>query len=446
MKRLRNLLIGIWILVIAGVILLVTLLLPQIMASQAVIENGNATSTALAFSLLHIPSLTPAPSPTDTALPPPTVTRASPDPVLEPSPSPEPPPFTLTPQESRGINPLTGLSVSNLSMLDRRPIAVKITNYPRSVRSYQYGLTRADVVYEYYIEDGLSRFIAIFYSKDATTAGPVRSGRYFDEHIARMYHAILVFANADERVEKYLLNSDLLPFLFVSRSDNCPPLCRNTRIQGYNNLFIDTSGVGKFLKYRQTDNSRQSLRASYFSETMVWHPGQIAIDTIFTFYSNYAYNYWEYNPARHVYLRYSDVQDVDPEKNLHEGYAPHIDQLTDEQIITDNVVTLLVPHSFKTEYDRADQVFDIQLYGEGAAYIFRNGTMVEGKWVRDAIDQPIRLMDTYNNPLGLNRGITYYEVLDPESIILQNGKTINFIFFIPPRSLTPTPETKKVAP
>jgi len=56
-------------------------------------------------------------------------------------------------------NPLTGLPVSNPSLLERRPMVIKITNAPDIIRP-QSGLTLADVVYEYYIEWGDTRFIA----------------------------------------------------------------------------------------------------------------------------------------------------------------------------------------------------------------------------------------------------------------------------------------------
>src|SRR5512133_1926544 len=112
------------------------------------------------------------------------------------------------------FNPLTGLKPADPNILNRRPVAVKISTFPREmVRPVQSGLSLADIVYEYYIEDELTRFIAVFYSKDAQHAGPVRSGRYFDEHIMRMYHSVLVYGYADKRVQGHLENSDLLPLL-----------------------------------------------------------------------------------------------------------------------------------------------------------------------------------------------------------------------------------------
>ena len=123
---------------------------------------------------------------------------------------------------STNTNPLTGLTVTNPELLARRPMVIKITQYPRYTRP-QSGLSLADVVYEYYIEDKVTRFIAIFYGNDAEQVGPVRSGRFFDEHIARMYQAFFVFKYADPRVYDYFKESDLADYLVVPGNGSCPP-------------------------------------------------------------------------------------------------------------------------------------------------------------------------------------------------------------------------------
>jgi hypothetical protein len=303
------------------------------------------------------------------------------------------------------------------------------------VRAYQSGLSRADVAFEYYIEDGLTRFIAVFYGNDAERAGPVRSGRYFDEHIMRMYHSSLVFANADERVETHLVESDLKPLLFVLRNDNCPPLCRDTSIIGYNNVFVDTAGVGPKL----TNNSKQDLRETAFGP--LFYQGSFPqVNKISTHYSIYSYGYWQYDPEEHLYRRFSDAQDASA-FTAGEVYQPHIDNLTGQQVSAQNVVVLVVAHVFNNEYDRADQVFNIQLTGSGAAYIFREGRMVIGAWKRDRIDQPIQLVDKDSKLITLQPGVTFYQVINPESTLHQDSEAIDFYFFTPPRhvTLTPTP-------
>ncbi len=408
---------------------------------QYVFSNtGRASAANLTSEVTLLPTL-PSLTPTFSA------STVTPRPV---TPSPIPPtrtPITPIPlpgvnpnQVSADIDPITGLKVADPSLLNRRPVSVKITNFPRSVRNYQYGLTKADVVYEYYIEDGLTRFIGVFYGQDASMAGPVRSGRYFDEHIMRMYHASLVFASADLRVRNYLLNSPGLYYLlFMPRDDNCPPLCRDKAIQGFDNYFVNTAGVGPMLR----DNSRQNLRPTFTYGLLPDWSGT-AITKIFNHYSSYCYNDWEYDPTKNLYLRYSDA--VDALNGQAEVYTPLIDKLTNQQVTANNVVELVVPHLFHNQFDRADQVFDIKLIGSGDAYVFRDGRMIKGRWVRDKIDQQIELVDQAGNPVGLNPGVTFYEVTDPEGTMKQEDKTMEFFFFIPPRYFTPTPTATKFKP
>ena len=70
------------------------------------------------------------------------------------------------------------------------------------------------------LSGGIRDFIGIFYSNNATKIGPVRSGRYFDEHITRMYHAFYVFNFADPREYRYFLGGDLATFMVVP-GGNC---------------------------------------------------------------------------------------------------------------------------------------------------------------------------------------------------------------------------------
>lgn len=62
----------------------------------------------------------------------------------------------------------------------RRPLGVMIENHKEA--RPQSGLSSADVVYEAVAEGGITRFLAVFYCKDAPYVGPVRSARiYFIE-------------------------------------------------------------------------------------------------------------------------------------------------------------------------------------------------------------------------------------------------------------------------
>ncbi len=93
------------------------------------------------------------------------------------------------------MDPLTGLEVSDPTLLDRRPMLIKVSNIPRNNRP-QWGLSLADLVFEYYTEEGATRFAAIFLGNNADTVGPIRSGRFIDAQLVDGYKAIFAFGSA----------------------------------------------------------------------------------------------------------------------------------------------------------------------------------------------------------------------------------------------------------
>jgi hypothetical protein len=339
------------------------------------------------------------------------------------------------------IDPLTGLTVSDPALLNRRPLAIKISNYPRVIRP-QYGLNLADVVYEYYIEWLDTRFIAIFYSHDATQAGPVRSGRYFDEHITRMYHSYYVFNFADPREYSYYLGGDLEKFLVTPGCSTCtcPPFFVDkvsTEISDAHHMetYFNTSNFSQCLTKRAADNTPQPLRNGYFSPS--FPPGGFAVSRIYTHYSICDYNYWEYNAAMGRYLRYQEVspnqkpQHFDDCSDKPETYTPLMDALTQQQVATDNVVELFVSHTFANLNEQQDEIYHINLVDSGNAFVFRDGFAYPARWMRTDIDQPLMITTPSGTPVSFKPGTTFYQVIGDTSTDWSDGLSWHFDFQTP---------------
>ncbi len=370
----------------------------------------------------NVPTSTHSPFEATAAAP---TNTLSPD-LMEVTPSPGP---TLAYMFQDGyppnIDPLTGITVTNPSILDRRPIAVKVSNYPRYVRAWQSGLSLADNVYQYYIEDGLTRFVAVYYGNDATRVGAVRSARFFDEHIARMYHAIFVFVGADERVREYLLKTDLLYSLFTDTEYNCPPLCRDDQVDDYNNFFLDTTKMSATLAAHQLDNKRPTLFGMYFNNIPPFSTPTAS--RVYTRYSAYDYNYWQYDAATKKYFRFQETADTLDGKDP--AYAPHIDNLNGQQITTDNVVVLFVRHIHNPQ--STGQMYVMDLYNSGPAYIFRDGSVYDARWVRSEYNNLLTFTDPGGNPLPLKTGTTFFQVIGLSSTITTSGNDWYFDFIMP---------------
>lgn len=331
---------------------------------------------------------------------------------------------------SPDINPLTGLPPSDPALLERRPMAIKVTNFPRYVRP-QSGLTLADQVFEYYIEDRLTRFIAVMYGNDSEWVGPVRSGRYFDEHVARMFSAFLVFKYADPREFDYLKQSTLANYLVVPSNGACPPfrISHHDR-DTYNNIFFNTALFKDCIAQREgVDNARQPIRNGFFSELIP--PSDLVVNRIYTKYSSDDYHYWEYNPDTLKYFRWQETVSTSVIENITEAYAPLMDEVTSLQVNAENMVILFAEHTFANQFDAEDEVYKINLFGTGRAYVFRDGIAVPAVWHRPDMDQPLFLATPEGSPIFLRPGRTFYEVIGVSSTYYQDENGWYFAFRTP---------------
>jgi hypothetical protein len=372
-------------------------------------DSSHSPYTGAAPTPLNLPTFTPLPpTPTERVILP----EIMPAGVNVPA-------FTLP----KDLNPLTGLPPSDPALMERRPLAIKVANYPRYNRP-QYGLTLADNVYEYYIEGGLTRFIAVFYGNNSEWVGPVRSGRYFDEHIQRMYHAYLVFKFADPRVESHLeTTSDVAPFLVVPTIGSCPPfkLKPDRDVEAYNNSYFNTVLWEDCVTKNGLENERQMIRNGFFSEMAPI--SELQGTRLYTYYSADSYNYWDYDSKTKQYVRYQELSD---NRNKPESYDVLIDSVTGEEVHAANVVFMLVHHNFSNTFDEEDEVYQIDLTDSGEAYVFRDGVGIPARWIRTNTDQPLLLTTVGGAPIYLRPGITFYEVLGAASYVDQDAGEWNF--------------------
>ena len=332
------------------------------------------------------------------------------------------------------INPLTGLPPTDPFLLERRPLAIKISNYPREIRP-QYGLTLADQVFEYYIEWGDTRFIAVFYGNDLRQVGPVRSGRFFDEHVARMYNAFLVFNYADPREWNYLKESDLYPYLVIPGCADCecPPffVSNSSNLPDERHLtnYFDTTRFNECNAREGVNNSRQPIRNGFFSELIPASDRQVA--RIYTYYSKYDYNYWEYDSQLNKYLRFQETVTIDREAGVTESYAPLVDAASSRQVNAENVIFLFVSHTFANKFNAEDEVYHINLLDWGPAYVFRDGFVIPARWLRPEMDQPLILTTLDGDPIFLRPGRTFYQVIGLSSTLQQDADGWHFKFQTP---------------
>jgi hypothetical protein len=313
------------------------------------------------------------------------------------------------------INPLTGQVVQNGDRLKRRPIIIKVTLYPRNNRPQW-----ADIIYEHYTEGGLSRFSALYYGQEAEIVGPIRSARFVDIQLVRMYGAIFAYGSADYRVLEQIDSSEFADRAVREFPAGCPPLCRLDPT-GQNHLVTDTNALQAFYVGRGIDLSTPNLEGMVF-ETLPPANGEAGKQITIT-YSEDNFHEWLYIPENSTYRR--------SQENGEESgrVIPLTDRTTGDPIETANVVLLMVPHDL---YAQTPEIIDIQLYGEGKGLALRDGAAYEVQWIRPYPQGVLYLVFPDGTTYPFKPGSTWFELVGTSSQIEQSEDLIWRVTFDTP--------------
>jgi len=333
---------------------------------------------------------------------------------LEINPQPEPEPTaTLSPATyyffEPGVNPLTGIPVNTLSNLERRPVMVKVSNWPRSGRPHA-GLSQADLVFEYYIGQKMNRFLAVYYGDNSEKIGPVRSGRLVDAQLANLYQGILAYGNADPQVDEVLiefLGNRALAF----KNLPCPPMCGSTT-HSVSGVFADSDALSEYVEEKGVDNDVPDLRGMFFQDDPLL--GSETGTQVEIVYANYSVMAWHYDEINRKYHLWEEVE-------VGEGFeiVQMTDRNTHQPVIFDNVVVMFAEY---IEY--APSLHDIVVQNvvtAQPALFFRDGVLTYGTWRVSEPDCPILFETTEGGPLALKPGKTWIVIVGMRSQTMQSA-------------------------
>ena len=319
-----------------------------------------------------------------------------------------------------GINPLTGLPVEYLDNLNRRPVMVKVSNWPREGRPHA-GLTRADIVFEYYIGHQMNRFLAVYYAEDADMIGPVRSGRLVDAQLVNLYHGILGYGNADPQVDAVLVEA-LGDRSFASNWVPCPAMCGESTYDA-TGVFANSAALTDYAESLGVDNSMPDLRGMYFQTEPV--EGDELGQKLRLEYANFSIMQWEFHPEDGKYHLWMEA-----DKGGILEMVPMTDRNNDEPVAFDNIIIMYAEY---IEY--APSLHDIVItdaIGLQPAALLRDGRLTHSTWRAPVPDRPIIFELPNGEPLPLKPGNTWVVILGKASQTLQPESGAWLIYFALP--------------
>jgi hypothetical protein len=325
----------------------------------------------------------------------------------------QPPTDAIGPDDfPSGVNPLTGLPVSDPSNLSVPPALVSITNFPVKARP-QAGLSFSPFVYEMYIGEGMTRFLAVFYgdypqkensstqeqdstsnkvTMDTAAIGPIRSGRLPYESLRKQLNGFLVMASAYSEVAQNL--SQYSNFFGTDKND-------------INSAMLDVTQLEKIAKSNQKRLGDAALSGLMFSADAP--SGGKPAKTIYIPFSYLNQVQWRYDAASGAYHRFQDNADG-------KTFIQATDRLTQKPLTYENVVIMFAQHN-----EIRPLMIDISLsyINLQPALLFRDGQMYPIYWTTKNEEyekttgrlRPIRFIDADGNPFALKPGQTWVEMM-----------------------------------
>ncbi|MGH8985159.1 MAG: DUF3048 domain-containing protein [Acidimicrobiia bacterium] len=288
---------------------------------------------------------------------------------------------TTTTEAPAPVAPLTGLPDLDGAAQGRPALTVKVDNLDGQGVRPQKGLERADVVYEEVTEDGITRFAAIFQSQVPAEVGPIRSVRSIDPDLVTPIGGIFAYSGgAQPNVDKLLQ----APVNSVDESQAGDAMFRDNSRGGAveHTLF----GRGQLLFDKGGQPVPPPPLFQYLVEGEVLTGEPTAAFTV-GFAPGYAPTY-TYDAATRTWKR--DIAGI-----------PFV-MVDGTQIAPTNVIVQF------TEYTGGGEG---NVLGEGDAWIFTDGQLVRGRWVRPAVEQPAQYVDAAGQPIKMVPGTTWVELL-----------------------------------
>lgn len=325
-----------------------------------------------------------------------------------------------------------------------RPIAVMINNHNQA-RPYHSGLDKAQIVYEFIVEGGITRLLAVFKDQDISRIGPVRSSRHYYLDYALENDAIYVHWGWSPQAEADIasLKVNNLNGLYDYGFSRDQSLIGKINLE--HTAITSTDGIKEAIRkkgYRteyNTDNVEDALVLKYSAEEI--NLGSVTVDLddnsndntdsivlnitnisliknalneaipkdnsaviankVIIPYSNYMTSSYTYDDVNKYYLRYANG-------NVHKDY------ITGEQYHFKNIIILKVENYTIDSYGRQS----LKNIGSGKGYYVTNGYAKEITWHKDS-----------------RSGKTIYKYLDGTDVIVNDGNTF---IQVEPLGMNPT--------
>lgn len=285
---------------------------------------------------------------------------------------------------------LSGVEVAG-ELAELPIVGVMLDNHPNA--RWQAGLREAEIVYEIRVEGNFTRYLALFQVTDPEVIGPIRSAR--TPFITRIleYDAIFAHFGASAHGTKSLNSFGV--HSVDGMAVGLPVYYRNHSVgkEAPHNAYSSMAEIREYTQSRSFPEKTEFEGYEFYDEPTA--PGGEKVEE-FTLYimpgNTTAYSYLS---EEGIYHRYKDG-------------ALHIDENDGEPLEVTNVIVQFVGN-FMVDSEGPTDIGEV---GEGKGLFFSQGEQVEITWEKADREAPTVFFDQEGQPLQLNIGQTFIQVVD----------------------------------
>lgn len=305
---------------------------------------------------------------------------------------------TTTAKKKTDYNRLTGLDNLSKAAKGKRPVAIMINNIRQSLP--QYGIAKADLLFEMLVEGGITRMMAVFadYTKIPEVCS-VRSCRYYFPYFAHGLDAVYICFGCNPTFGQQALNKTGIDYFDGSKNYDTTLFGRDpARLGKYakeHTAFVKGPSIPEVFKNYKIRTDYLEEKDDYiFTFRKPKAVGKTACTDVRINFSNTYYSTFSYDKEKKAYYK------------THTG-KPHMDSRAEEQLHFTNVFIL------ETEVGlyKNGPLVNINWKG-GKGYYLSYGTVRRIKWSKPNFGAAIRVTDSKGNDIPVNRGSSYIGVTD----------------------------------
>jgi hypothetical protein len=296
-----------------------------------------------------------------------------------------------TPAPLTGKPDLAGLAHS------RPALIVKVENTPDALP--QWGIDRADVVYEEIVNGGITRLAAVFNSQAPPRVGPVRSVRPTDESIAWPIGGIFAYSGGAPYAVAAIAKA---PVKLVDESSAGGAMYRDPTRYAPHNLYASAGAL--FAMASRLGAKPIPPQPLFTYATSPW--------TATTKGTAAAPRFTVQFPSIYPVTWTWDATTQGWDRTL---FGQPIVTGTHVRVSPKNVVVMWVTYvnGVGTFASYAN------LTGSGPAWVYEDGRVVKGTWSRGGdLSVPISYHDAHGRPIALQPGQTWVELLNTGAPVL----------------------------